>query len=60
MNLSKTPINNIGQITESFLHFPIGTYVVDIWLWLEEQDDNFSVAAHLYSKEEIVICPYHG
>lgn len=59
-DLSKIPVNNIGQITEPFIHFSAGTYIEDVWLWFEEQDDNFKVVEQLQPREKIVVCPYHG
>lgn len=34
--LGSVPVNNDDEIEEQFLHFPIGSDKLEIWLWFEE------------------------
>ncbi|WAK45589.1 hypothetical protein [Cronobacter phage EspYZU12] len=38
------PVNEQNETEESFLHFEIGSDVLEIWHWFESQNKDFKVA----------------
>lgn len=43
-DLKAVGVNQEGETDQSFLHFDAGTDIIEIWLWIEEQDPSIRMA----------------